>query len=349
MPYDPIPDIEKLGYTWRESAFLYLVGTNSGFFLSRQYCEFLARKLGALIQRVAEKGTAYGHIETLGYGQRRHVYHLKSRALYELFGDEEYPGLRTKGDAEIKTRLMVLDYVLAHRSERFLAVQQDKIDFFLNACKVPKETLPRPTRSLAERYFPERFPIYCREASTTAAREIRFTYFDCGASGTKRFVRFLNAYKPLAQELGSFAIHYIADSQRNLLTAERAFNRAFPKASKLLPFGREHIAQFFDVEALWNRKDPRFNQQDLAVLTDGEKVYTLPEHKELRTAWLRSRKDFDVLLARLGGKQVVRGRFSSEILKRTYPIFGHRYRGIAPEGTVESRFGSTSNFNSIAS
>jgi hypothetical protein len=35
--YDPIPELQKLGYTEREAAFLYLVGIHSGYFLRRQY------------------------------------------------------------------------------------------------------------------------------------------------------------------------------------------------------------------------------------------------------------------------------------------------------------------------
>ena len=35
--YDPIRELRKFGYTERESAFLYLVGVNSGYFLRRQF------------------------------------------------------------------------------------------------------------------------------------------------------------------------------------------------------------------------------------------------------------------------------------------------------------------------
>ena len=42
--YDPIHELRKFGYTERESAFLYLVGMNSGYFLRRQFLGFIKRE-----------------------------------------------------------------------------------------------------------------------------------------------------------------------------------------------------------------------------------------------------------------------------------------------------------------
>ena len=236
--YDPIPDLVRLGYTWREAAFLYLVGVNSGFFLVRQYCVFANRKLGAIVQRFTNKGSALGHLRSLGYGQRRHVYHLHSRTLHRIFGNEESPIRHAKGDHEIKTRLMVLDYVLSHREEPYLTLEQEKIEFFLNRLKVPEDVLPSitfATGSSAVRYFPDRFPIYFR--TTAPGRTLlRFPYFDVGTSTIKPFRRFLERYKSLLEELGTFEMVYVAESPRNFPAAEKAFSQLFPKTSKLLPF-----------------------------------------------------------------------------------------------------------------
>jgi hypothetical protein len=353
MRHNPIPDLVRLGYTWREAAFLYLVGVNSGFFLYRQYCDFMNRKLGALAQRLVEKGTAHGHIEVLDFGQRRHVYHLKSRTLYRLFGNEDSQSRRAKGDHEIKTRLMVLDYVLGNREEPCLTLDEEKIDFFCNRLKLAQETLPSTTfagrkGSPAVRYFPDRFPIYFR-AAASGHTEVRFAYFDNGASTVRPFVRFLERHRVLIEQLGTFELVYVADSALNLLAAERGFYRTFPKTSRLLPFGLEHLTRFLEAQALWDKNDPKFTQQDLEVLKDGERVYTLPEHDQLQLAWAKGRKAFHTQLARLGEKQVVQGRFATHILEGVYPIFGHRYRGKAPAQRAKSQFGASSTSNSIAS
>ena len=355
MRHNPIPDLVRLGYTWREAAFLYLVGVNSGFFLYRQYCDFMNRRLGALAQRLVEKGTAYGHIEVLAFGQRRHVYHLKSRTLYRLFGNEDSQSRRAKGDHEIKTRLMVLDHVLGNREEPCLTLDEEKIDFFCNRLKVHQEALPTTAFAVrgrseapAVRHFPDRFPIYFR-AAASGHTEVRFAYFDNGASTVRPFARFLERHRVLMEQLGTFELVYVADSALNLLAAERAFYRTFPRTSRLLPSGIEHLTRFLEAQALWEKNDPKFSQQDLEVLKGGERVYTLPEHSQLQQAWAKGKKAFDAQLARLGEKQVVQGRFSTHILKGVYPIFGHRYRGKAPPGSAKSQFGASSNSNSIAS
>lgn len=66
--YDPIPELIKLGYTPREAAFLYLVGMHSGYFLRRQYNQFVARDDGATSQRLCKKVTERGHAEIMDYG-----------------------------------------------------------------------------------------------------------------------------------------------------------------------------------------------------------------------------------------------------------------------------------------
>ena len=47
--YDPISELQKLGYTEREAAFLYLVGIHSGYFLRRQYLAFIEREDEAMV------------------------------------------------------------------------------------------------------------------------------------------------------------------------------------------------------------------------------------------------------------------------------------------------------------
>ena len=355
MSYDPIADLVRLGYTWREAAFLQLVGVNSGFFLRRQYCDFLNRKLGSLPQQLAEKGAALRHIEALDYGQRRHVYHLKSRAVYAILGIPESDHHRTKGDVEIKTRLMTLDYLLANRKQPLLTLEEEKIAFFVDTLRVPKCVLPSRFAVAFERavpvttrYFAERFPIHNDDAAAKGVKAC-FTYIDYGALSVKRFARFLETYKPLLRALGSFGIVYVADSPRNLPAARVAFDRAFPKTSRLLPLGLQHLTSFFAAQTLWDRNDPNFSQQDLAILKEGERVYTLTEHIDLRTAWLKGGREFQAQLARTGEKQVVNGTFASHILQCTYPIFGNRYKGKRRESAPEPRIQSISNFESIAS
>jgi hypothetical protein len=78
-PYDPIPELRKLGYTEREAAFLYLVGIHSGYFLRRQYLAFIEREDGAMVQRFLQKVVELQHVRPVEYAAGRHIYHLKSK------------------------------------------------------------------------------------------------------------------------------------------------------------------------------------------------------------------------------------------------------------------------------
>ena len=135
--YDPIPEIVKLGYTPREAAFLYLAGMHSGYFLRRQYNQFVAREDGATSQRLCEKVTERGHAETMDYGQKRFVFHLQAKAIYRLLGIEDSQNRRRKGDREIKARLMQLDYLLDCFGSQFLETERVKVEFFHRKLGVP--------------------------------------------------------------------------------------------------------------------------------------------------------------------------------------------------------------------
>ena len=338
MPiHDPVPDLMQLGYTPREAAFLYLAGTSSGFFLARQYARFLQRRPGALIQQLIEKGQAYHHLIALDCGQRRHIYHLSSRTIYRLIGDEESQNRRIKGDQEIKTKLMVLDYALAHLGKRFLCSTREKLSFFQETLGLSKESLlpanspglldPRPALG---RLFQDRFPILISNTDDSKQPKLTFTYFDHGTCTIKPFVRHLRVYQALFDELGEFQIEYVALSPRNFEAAEQAFCRIFSsegETTELLPLGRDHFVRFIEAQDMFERNDRHFSHADLVVLREGERVYRRPEHEYLYKIWRRNTKEFAAELAKLCGITLTEGRLSLQLLHESYPVVGHRYQG----------------------
>ncbi len=341
--YDPTPDFVHLGYTQREAAFLYLVAGGSGYFLARQYARFLQRKPGALIQQFLNKAMARGDVDALDYRQRRIVYHLKSRTIYRLLGDEESQNRRAKGDQQIKTKLMILDYVLDHLGEQFacspVIKRQLLRDFgtFPGISDVPVS--------------PDTFPLFVSRNSGCGSR-LRFTYFDHGTATIKPFVRNLCLQRTLFDQLGRFELVYVAQSVRNHSAADRAFSRLFPTseiASDLLPFGRDHLVRFFEAEARWNRNDPEFTQDDLQVLREGECAYVLPEHRSLRDSWHIGRAEFDARLTTICGARRTEGRLSFYVLSESYPIFANTYSGKSATTNSEAVIGELSASRSIAS
>jgi len=347
MPiHDPVPDLMQLGYTPREAAFLYLAGTSSGFFLARQYARFVQRRPGALIQQLVEKGQAYHHLIALDCGQRRHIYHLSSRTIYRLIGDEESQNRRVKGDQEIKTKLMVLDYVLDHLGKRFLCSTGEKVSFFQETLDLSKESLlpanapglfdPRP---VLDRLFQDRFPILISRTDDPKQPKLTFTYFDHGTCTIKPFVRQLRVYQPLFDELGEFQMEYVALSSRNFEAAKQAFCHVFStggQATEFLPFGRDHFVRFIEAQDLFERNDRRFSNADLVVMREGQRVYRQPEHEYLYKTWRRNTQEFAAELVRLCGIALTQGRLSLHLLHECYPVVGHRYK-VKPIGTASGR------------
>ena len=346
MPiHDPVPDLVQLGYTPREAAFLYLVGMSSGFFLARQYARFVQRRPGALIQQLIEKGQAHGHLTTLNCGQRRHIYHLASRTIYRLIADEESQNRRVKGDREIKTKLMVVDYVLDHLGRRFVCSPRDKVSFFQETLQISRDSLlpanspslfdPRPD---VHRIFEDRFPILISQADDPKCPKLTFTYFDHGTCTIKPFVRQLRVYQQLFEEIGQFQMEYVALSLRNFAAAEQTFHRMFPtdeEPTEILPFGRDHFVRFITAEGMIDRKDKRFGPAELAIWHDGCRIYRRPEHEHLYAAWQRSPKEFAGELVKICGKARTKGRLSLHVLRESYPVFSHRYPG-KPVSTIRA-------------
>jgi hypothetical protein len=136
---DPILALESLGYTEREAAFLYLVAVHSGYFVRRQFDYFTDRNKGALVMRFLEKARIAGHIEFLDYKQGWHVYHLFSRAIYRLLGNAESQHRRRKGDAQVRARLMALDYVLENDNSHYLESEAERVRFFMEDRRIASE------------------------------------------------------------------------------------------------------------------------------------------------------------------------------------------------------------------
>jgi len=360
MPiHDPVSDLMQLGYTPREAAFLYLAGASSGFFLARQYARFVERRPGALIQQLIGKGQAYRHLIALDCGQRRHIYHLNSRTMYRLIGDEESQNRRIKGNQEIKTKLMVLDYVLGHLGKRFLCSTSEKVSFFQETLDLSIGSLapanspglfdPRPT---VEGLFQDRFPILITKTNDPKRPKLTFTYFDHGTCTIKPFVRQLRVYQPLFDELGEFQMEYVALSSRNFEAAEQEFCRLLSiggEPTELLPLGRDHFVRFIEAQDLFERNDSRFSNADLVALREGERVYGRPEHEYLYMTWRRNMKEFAAELVKLCGVTMTQGRLSLHLLRESYPVVGHRYKGRSISKPREAQLDTISGLRSNAS
>ncbi len=238
-PFDPIPEIVKLGYTPREAAFLYFAGMQSGYFLRRQFNSFVGREDGATSQRFCQKVVSLGHAETIDYGQKRCVFHLRSKLVYRLLNIEDSQSRRRKGDHDIKTRLMQLDFLFDHLGEQVLETEAQKVSFFVTKLNILPDVLPQVSfcrdgsRQQRTRYFVDRLPVMVRSEGQRTTPILTFAYVDNGAKTMKPFQRFLDTHARLLRSLAFAEVTYVADSSRNFEDVEQVFDTMFsPKQQR---------------------------------------------------------------------------------------------------------------------
>ncbi len=329
MDYDPIASLESIGYAGREASFLYLVAMHSGYFLRRQYHLFARRQGGRLATRLLEKAVRHQHIQIMECGQGRHLYHLTSKPVYEALGLAGSQHRRIKGDAHIKSRLMVLDFILTNLHANLLENEAAKVDFFTTQCGVRCELLPQSYTGRLM-YFSDGFPILVSHAGVP-----HFTFFDEGQVTATRFERFLQQYRPLFAALGQFELTYLADVESNCARAKRSFDRFLPSDRQrgvtiLTPLGVEHFLEFLAARQRYEAQSNSIAARDLEVLREGEHLYVSLEHQALYAAWKIQSTSADKIRQRFL-QTSMRVTFTTAVLPFSYPIYTLRQDAVPRE------------------
>ena len=89
--------LTRFGYTGSEAGFLCMAGLHGGYFLRRQYAEFLGRQDGGTVGQLIEKALDLGHAHASTYGGRTQVYHLSARPFYAALGQGDNRNRRRRG------------------------------------------------------------------------------------------------------------------------------------------------------------------------------------------------------------------------------------------------------------
>jgi hypothetical protein len=319
--YDPIPVLQVAGYTEREAAFLYLAALHSGYFLRRQYLRFIERGRGALAAQFLRRAFTLGHIQSIACGQARFVYHLTSTEVYAAAGLGASHHRRLKSDATIKSRLMVLDFVLDYLGATLLDTESSKTEHFTTVCALSESILPR-SRGVA---FAEEFPILLNKDA-----RVSFSHFDEGALSASSFEHFLDRYTPLFRALSGFELLFLSDSAQNFERARSLFISKLadkrPGTTKLTPRGVDHLIDYLRVRRLAEVRQSSLSLRDLAVLREGDALYTTAEHQALIAAGEIERIRPRFL------EQAERRKFVPVVLPYRYPLHHfRRERGEVPD------------------
>jgi len=224
-----IAAIQTLGYTLDEARFLYLVAVHSGYFAPRQFLTFSGTKWGNRSNNFVSKLESRGHATWREYYRIGGVYHLFSRTLYRYIGKENLRNRRRHSVEFIRTRLLLLDFILGNLGFDYLETEQEKVAFFCDLLGVPRKLLPGKayeggTRSEPTlRYFVDKFPLFLDHTESPSSPVVTFSYVDPGQARLAGFAKHLDAYLPLLRQLETFSFLYIANSPVHFVAAEQCF------------------------------------------------------------------------------------------------------------------------------
>jgi hypothetical protein len=223
-----IAAIQTLGYTLDEAHFLYLVAVHSGYFVPRQFLTFGGTKRDQRSNNFVTKLESRGHATWREYHRTGGVYHLFSRTLYRYMGKENLRNRRRHSVEFIRTRLLLLDFILGNLGFKYLETEPEKVAFFCDVLGVPRKLLPvksyerGPRSEPTLRYFVDQFPLFL-DHTESPSPVVTFSYVDPGQASRAGFANHLHAYLPLLRQLETFSFLYIANSPVHFLAAEQRF------------------------------------------------------------------------------------------------------------------------------
>jgi len=312
--------LRLLGYSERESQFLFLVATHSGYFTLQQFKTFLPTTSGSVSHAFVEKLLNHRHASFGRYRSGERVYHIFARKLYQAIAREN---LRTRRRHEleyVKTRLVTLDFVLANPARRYLGTEGEKLDFFEKECGLSRAVLPvklyraRKSAEVTPRYFVDRFPLFLDGTTLT------FTYVDAEAVALDAFHTHLRSYLGLFDVLPAFEFIYLAPTARLFQAAQRAFAERVYRRS--LQLNSISLLDYFRLRKAWDNQE-RVASADVIRLKEGQDRYPGKTVDALYERWIQgAAKENEVNAAGaspLGQQKVV---FRTLICGASLKVFG---------------------------
>ncbi len=295
MATNPIPALQSLGYTKREAAFLYLVAAHSGYFVRRQFDYFIDRVAGAIAQNFLEKARGAGHIEIIEYQNGYRVYHLFAKPIYRLLGNPESQNRRRKGDAAIRARLIVLDFVLENENSRFLESEEERFEFFAKTRAIPQKLFTDGNGQVLP--LLRSIPISLADREHSASSLVCFLFADEALITIEKFKRFLSVAGPLLRAIRNFEMVYASNSRQNFAEAQREFRKNFfprhvdDRQSSFAdwrnnsqpPARNEQPLQAKFITLLYKFSYPKIRRKDGASLSASRPSKLLPESEVTRT------------------------------------------------------------------
>jgi len=290
MPVEQIDRIKGLGYTESEARFLYVVAVHSGYFTLRQFCTFTHAARGKRSFIFARKLLQGGHASMCDYPGVGPVFHLFSRTVYGQMEKDNLRNRRRHSFEFIRTRLLLLDFILANQVLAYFETEQDKVSFFCETMGVSKYFLPakvyggRPGSQSTVRYFVDKFPLFIAPFLSGAPPVVTFSFVDSGFETASGFLTHLGAYQGLFRQLTSFRFLYIAAKDAYFQGAEERF-RSLVKRPLESDISAE-ILRYFHVRKKWDNREYMVPvTEDFEFLNEARRRFHCNRFDSLYQAW----------------------------------------------------------------
>jgi hypothetical protein len=279
-----ITTLQSLGYAEDEARFLYIVATHSGYFVPRQFTAFGGHQQPF---RLGQRIESRGHGCWRRYREMGRVYHLFARAIYSQIGKKNIYHYRPHSTEFIKTRLLLLDFILANPQHDYFETEQQKIHYFCEGLGIAKTRLPAKSYISSDgdpmlRYFVDKFPMFLD--STVSSPVLTFSFVDPGRASIQAFATHLATYQPLFSQLNDFRLLYISNSTGNFAKAYACFSKRMRSSlSRRMP---EELLHYFRLRKAWDEKKyALFSNDRIEELNDRARQFQGERFEALYSAW----------------------------------------------------------------
>jgi len=290
LPPEHLEALADFGYNRREAQFLYIAATFSGYFTQKQFLTFISSRRGKRSNLFAQKILNNGHAAVRDYMGWGPIYHLFSRALYKAVGKASLRNRREHSFEFIRTRLVLLDFVLSHPEHDYFETAEHKVEFLRRNFGLSVEHLPAkvyeggPAPRPTLRHFVDGFPLFFAPPLPGLPPVVTFSYIDSGASAGSGFAKHLAGYLPLFRELTSFRLLFISPKASHFAPAEERFRAAVkePLESDV----SAEVLRYFEIRRKWEDGEYVIPVTgDLEFLNEAKRSFQGERFEGLYSAW----------------------------------------------------------------
>jgi hypothetical protein len=285
-----IKGLDRLDYTESEARFLYIVAIHSGYFTLPQFCTFTHTARGKRSFTFAQKLLQSGHASRRDYPGVGPVFHLFSRTVYGQMEKDSLRNRRRHSFEFIRTRLLLLDFILANQGLAYFETEQDRVSFFCETMGVSKHFLAakiyegRPGSQPTVRYFVDKFPLFIAQFLSGAPPVATFSYVDSGFQTPSAFLTHLAAYQGLFRQLATLRFLYIAAKDAYFQMAEQRFRSLVNRP--LESDTSAEILRYFHIRKKWENHEYVVPvTEDFVFLTDARQRFHGHWFDSLYHAW----------------------------------------------------------------